>query len=150
MRGRKYIYDAVCEVMPINSVYRVSPSPCNVEQDKYSNYRRYRYDSEEDYPKWYAADSCLRPGYIGGTVLARLLQHPNASSFDITVLVRSAEKGKIPEDKFGVKAVIGSYHEHDKLASLAEGAQVVFQIVSIVFLYCVCLSFNVIMPGRLR
>ena len=31
-------------------------------------------------------------GYIGGSVLSRLLEHPSASTFDITVLVRSEEK----------------------------------------------------------
>ncbi|KAL7278981.1 hypothetical protein ACG7TL_006813 [Trametes sanguinea] len=65
-------------------------------------------------------------GYIGGAVLQKLLQHPNASTFDITVLVRNAEKAKILESKFGVKVVVGTHQELDKLESLAENAHVVF------------------------
>ncbi|OSC98275.1 NAD-P-binding protein [Trametes coccinea BRFM310] len=65
-------------------------------------------------------------GYIGGAVLQKLLQHPNASTFDITVLVRNAEKAKILESKFGVKVVVGTHQELDKLESLAENADVVF------------------------
>ena len=33
-------------------------------------------------------------GYIGGSVLLRFLKHPEASSFNITVLVRSPEKAE--------------------------------------------------------
>ncbi|RPD82721.1 NAD-P-binding protein [Lentinus tigrinus ALCF2SS1-7] len=67
-------------------------------------------------------------GYIGGAVLARLLSHPSASTFDITVLVRNAEKAKILESKFPVKAVVGSHQELDKVESLAENAHVVFEL----------------------
>ncbi|PCH34191.1 NAD(P)-binding protein [Wolfiporia cocos MD-104 SS10] len=64
-------------------------------------------------------------GYIGGSVLTHLLAHSNAKSLDITALIRSEEKAKKLE-QFGVKAVIGSYGEVDKLESLAEQSQVVF------------------------
>jgi len=64
-------------------------------------------------------------GYVGGSVLTRLLRHPSASTFDITVLVRSADKAKTLE-KFGVKAVVGSNDDLDKLESLAEHSHVVF------------------------
>ena len=71
----------------------------------------------------------LFKGYIGGSVLARLLQHPNAKSFEITALVRSEAKAKKLES-FGVKAVIGSYKDdHALTEKLAENAHVVFQIV---------------------
>ncbi|KAI0091097.1 NAD-P-binding protein [Irpex rosettiformis] len=64
-------------------------------------------------------------GYIGGTVLARLLAHPSKDTFDITVLVRSEEKAKKLET-FGVKTVIGSYTDTALVEQLAEKAHVVF------------------------
>ncbi|KAI8980053.1 NAD-P-binding protein [Trametes punicea] len=65
-------------------------------------------------------------GYIGGSVLERLLNHPSANTFDITVIVRNAEKAKILESKFGVNVVLGNHQEHDKLEALAEKAHIVF------------------------
>ncbi|TFK91170.1 NAD-P-binding protein [Polyporus arcularius HHB13444] len=67
-------------------------------------------------------------GYIGGAVLARLLNHPSVSTFAITALVRNPEKAKILESQFGVKAVVGNHHESDKVESLAEGAHVVLNL----------------------
>ena len=67
-------------------------------------------------------------GYIGGCVLVRLLAHPNASTFDITVLVRSAEKAKKLE-AFGVTSVVGSYKDTALVERLAEAADVVFSCV---------------------
>ncbi|KZT03271.1 NAD(P)-binding protein [Laetiporus sulphureus 93-53] len=64
-------------------------------------------------------------GYIGGAVLARLLKHPSAETFDITVLTRDANKAKKLET-FGVKAVVGTHDDLDKLESLAEQSHVVF------------------------
>ncbi|KAI0767997.1 NAD-P-binding protein [Trametes elegans] len=66
-------------------------------------------------------------GYIGGSLLQRLLQHPNASNFAITALVRNESKAKLLEKDFGVKTVVGSLQDLDKLADLAENAHVVFQ-----------------------
>ncbi|KAI0646705.1 NAD-P-binding protein [Trametes meyenii] len=65
-------------------------------------------------------------GYIDSSVLERLLKHPSASTFDIAALVRNADKAKILESKFGVKAVVGNHQELDKLESLAENAHVIF------------------------
>jgi len=65
-------------------------------------------------------------GYIGGSVLNRLLEHPAASTFDITAYLRNADKAKILESKFGVKAAVGTHAELDKLEALAENAHVVF------------------------
>ncbi|KAF9562652.1 NAD(P)-binding protein [Agrocybe pediades] len=51
-------------------------------------------------------------GLIGGTVVNRLLTHPKAASFKITVLVRTSEKA----EKFkplGVDTIIGSYTDND-------------------------------------
>ncbi|RPD59649.1 NAD-P-binding protein [Lentinus tigrinus ALCF2SS1-6] len=66
-------------------------------------------------------------GYIGGSVLQRILQHPEANTFDITALVRDAGKAQLLETKFGVKAVVGSMEEFDKLSQLAENAHIVVQ-----------------------
>ncbi|EJF64808.1 NAD(P)-binding protein [Dichomitus squalens LYAD-421 SS1] len=67
-------------------------------------------------------------GYIGGAVLARLLSHPSANTFEITTIVRSAEKAKILKEKFGVNAIVGTHAEHDKIESLAENSHVVFHL----------------------
>lgn len=66
-------------------------------------------------------------GYIGGSVLARLLGHPEAHSFSITTLVRSqsSAKAKILKEKFNVKAVIGSLDDGGLVSSLTEEADVV-------------------------
>ena len=71
------------------------------------------------------------PGYVGGTVLSRLLSHPDRCSFDITVLVRNKDKAKTLSDKFGLKAVIGTHQELERIASLAERAQYVFNLVGV-------------------
>ena len=68
-------------------------------------------------------------GYIGGTVLDRLLQHSNAKTFDITALVRSPEKAKKLES-FGVKGVVGSLDDYDLVEDLVSKAHVVVDIVS--------------------
>ncbi|KAF8807005.1 NAD(P)-binding protein [Phlegmacium glaucopus] len=49
-------------------------------------------------------------GYIGGSVLSRFLKHPNAASFNITVLVRSPEKAEKLK-AFGVNPVIGDHSD---------------------------------------
>ncbi|KAI0342692.1 NAD(P)-binding protein [Trametopsis cervina] len=64
-------------------------------------------------------------GYIGGSVLARLLSHPSRNSFDISVLVRSAEKAKDLE-AFGVHAIVGSTADSSLVQDLASQAHVVF------------------------
>jgi uncharacterized protein YbjT (DUF2867 family) len=73
-------------------------------------------------------------GYIGASVLDRLLLHPNASTFEITILLRSREKGDkllgvlkdtaIPK----VNIEIGSNADLDKLRKLTSQADVVFSI----------------------
>ncbi|KAF8956535.1 hypothetical protein BDZ97DRAFT_1907176 [Flammula alnicola] len=59
-------------------------------------------------------------GYIGGAVLTRLLQHPDAASFQITALVRSAEKGEKLKT-LGVEVILGSYTD-ENLGFLIEAA----------------------------
>ncbi|KAI0920653.1 hypothetical protein AcV5_010335 [Taiwanofungus camphoratus] len=63
-------------------------------------------------------------GYIGGAILTRLLNHPSASKLDITVLVRNSEKAMRLES-FGVKTVIGSHSDLEKLETLSSQAHVV-------------------------
>ncbi|KAJ7475778.1 hypothetical protein FB451DRAFT_256410 [Mycena latifolia] len=65
-------------------------------------------------------------GYIGGAVLARLLERTLA----ITVLVRSSEKASLFNRTFGkkhnLKAIVGSYSDLKLLRKLAAEADVVF------------------------
>ncbi|KAI0766951.1 NAD-P-binding protein [Trametes elegans] len=65
-------------------------------------------------------------GYIGGSVLQCLLEHPSASTFNITLLVRNAAKGDILRSTYGVDVVVGNHQELGKLESLARNAHVVF------------------------
>lgn len=69
-------------------------------------------------------------GYIGGSVLNRLIQHPEASATEITALVRSEEKATKLE-QFGVKTVLGSLDDASKLEDLVSQTDVVFQTVSL-------------------
>ncbi len=68
---------------------------------------------------------------MGGTVLAHLLNHPERKNFDITALVRDEAKAKILSTNFGLNTVIGTHQDLDKVASLAEAAHIVFNIVSL-------------------
>ncbi|KIP10506.1 hypothetical protein PHLGIDRAFT_33875 [Phlebiopsis gigantea 11061_1 CR5-6] len=64
-------------------------------------------------------------GYVGGSVLTRLLARPDAQTFEITALVRSEEKAKKLED-FGVKTAVGSFKNDVLVERLSEAAHVVF------------------------
>ncbi|KAF8969165.1 hypothetical protein BDZ97DRAFT_1754779 [Flammula alnicola] len=68
-------------------------------------------------------------GYIGGTVLHRLLQHPDAASFQITALIRSAEKGEKLKT-LGVEVILGSYTD-ENLGFLIEAASNADVVVAI-------------------
>ncbi|KAF9449168.1 NAD(P)-binding protein [Macrolepiota fuliginosa MF-IS2] len=63
-------------------------------------------------------------GYIGGSVLERLQSHPDTSSFEITAIVRSAQKAE-GFKKFGVNAVVGSFSDAQLLEDLTAAADVV-------------------------
>ncbi|KAJ6619675.1 hypothetical protein B0H10DRAFT_2024368 [Mycena sp. CBHHK59/15] len=69
-------------------------------------------------------------GYIGGAVLTRLLEHPLARTFYITIIVRSPEKASLFNRDFGrkhqLRAVVGSYNDLELLRQLAADADVVF------------------------
>lgn len=69
-------------------------------------------------------------GYVGGSVLACLLQHPNAATFAITALVRSADKAELLKAQFGVDAVVGSTSDYDFVEKLAADAHILFSIAS--------------------
>ncbi|OSC98270.1 NAD(P)-binding protein [Trametes coccinea BRFM310] len=64
-------------------------------------------------------------GYIGGSILQALLRHRDAKRFEISTLVRDPSKAKILEEKFGVKTVVGSFADEDKLSALAENAHII-------------------------
>jgi uncharacterized protein YbjT (DUF2867 family) len=72
--------------------------------------------------------SPLATGYIGGSVLARLLAHPKRDKFLITALVRSEEKARKLES-FGVTPVVGSFKDFVLVTKLAEQAHVLFSCV---------------------
>ncbi|KIY63090.1 NAD(P)-binding protein [Cylindrobasidium torrendii FP15055 ss-10] len=62
-------------------------------------------------------------GYIGGSVLAELLQHPAARSFEITVLVRAVEKAELLKE-LGLRTIIGSNSDHALLKEAASEADI--------------------------
>ena len=61
--------------------------------------------------------------------MARLLEHPDSTTFEITALVRSTEKAAKLET-LGLKTVIGSYSDLDQLELLTSEADVVFSMVN--------------------
>ncbi|KAG2003466.1 hypothetical protein CC2G_004068 [Coprinopsis cinerea AmutBmut pab1-1] len=66
-------------------------------------------------------------GYIGGSVLARLLNHPIASKSTITAIVRSPDKaGKLKQ--LGVNVVVGSHSDEALVEKLASGSDIVFAL----------------------
>ncbi|KAG6918636.1 hypothetical protein DXG01_012755 [Tephrocybe rancida] len=64
-------------------------------------------------------------GYIGGSVLARLLSHKLSDTFGITILVRDAIKAK-EFRALGVKAVVGSNADLALIQQLAADVDVAF------------------------
>jgi len=91
-------------------------------------------------------------GYIGGSVLNRLLSHPDASTFAFTALVRSAAKASKLE-AIGVKTVIGSLKDDALVESLATEADIVISTVcltSMIFSISVMyLTYLIFFEGRL-
>jgi hypothetical protein len=64
-------------------------------------------------------------GYIGGSILDRLVSHPKRSSFEITSFSRNAAKAQKLESQFGVKSVLGSLDDVQQLEEAAATADVV-------------------------
>ncbi|KAF7979145.1 hypothetical protein HWV62_43387 [Athelia sp. TMB] len=69
-------------------------------------------------------------GYLGGSVLDRLLKHPSAASFIITALVRSQEKAQKLES-LGVKAAVGSLVDTTLVQDLAASSDMIFSIATV-------------------
>ncbi|KAI9439805.1 hypothetical protein H4582DRAFT_1549586 [Lactarius indigo] len=63
-------------------------------------------------------------GYIGGSVLQRLLVHPKRDTFEITALVRSADKAKLL-NTLGINTAVASLSDLDKLTELAAASDVI-------------------------
>jgi hypothetical protein len=68
-------------------------------------------------------------GFIGGSILSRLLKHPKRDTFDITILIRDSAKAESFES-FGLKVVIVSLNSLDKVERLSHEYDIVFQSVS--------------------
>ncbi|KAJ3514590.1 hypothetical protein NLJ89_g2291 [Agrocybe chaxingu] len=64
------------------------------------------------------------PGYIGGSVLSRLLKHEDFSTLNITALVRSPEKAEKLKG-LGVNTVVGSHDDEKLVVSLATESDIV-------------------------
>jgi len=69
-------------------------------------------------------------GFIGGSILAHVLSHKDRAAFQISALLRSEDKARKLQEQFGVKAVVGSTADTDKLTGLAAAADIVFDTVS--------------------
>jgi len=72
-------------------------------------------------------------GYIGGTILDRLLSHPSASSGSFFALVRSEEKAKKLKEA-GITPILGSLSDLDIIEKAASEADVVIAMVSLIVL----------------
>ncbi|CAF1000427.1 unnamed protein product [Rotaria sordida] len=64
-------------------------------------------------------------GYIGGSILTGLLNHPNASNFKITALIRGDESRVKKLESLGVTPVVGSNDSHDIIEKAASQSDVV-------------------------
>ncbi|KAI6142651.1 hypothetical protein BKA82DRAFT_1003327 [Pisolithus tinctorius] len=68
-------------------------------------------------------------GYVGGTVLTRLVDHPTFANSEITLLVRPSKKDKISAlHSLGLNTVLGSYNDLDILEEQASKADIVFSV----------------------
>ncbi|UJR12845.1 hypothetical protein I4U23_017019 [Adineta vaga] len=64
-------------------------------------------------------------GYIGGSILTGLLNHPNASNFKIRTLIRGDENRIKKLETLDVISVIGSNDSHDIIENVASQSDVV-------------------------
>lgn len=64
-------------------------------------------------------------GYIGGSVLDRLIAHPDQKSWDIISYSRNAEKAEVLLSRFGIKSIIGTLDENQKIEDAAAMADIV-------------------------
>jgi uncharacterized protein YbjT (DUF2867 family) len=70
-------------------------------------------------------------GFIGGSVLDRLLAHPDRASFEIVSFSRDAEKAQKLEAQFGVKTVLGSLDDVQKIEDAAVEADLVINMADV-------------------
>lgn len=80
-------------------------------------------------------------GFIGGTIFNKFLQHPDAASFKITVLVRSSDKAdKLKQLQLAaqLEVILGSTEDTSLLESIAANSDVVVSLASSVN----CLIFS--------
>ncbi|KAH9003178.1 hypothetical protein EDB86DRAFT_135118 [Lactarius hatsudake] len=63
-------------------------------------------------------------GYIGGSVLQRLLDHPKIDTFEITALVRNADKATLL-NTVGVNTAVASLSDLDKVTELAAASDII-------------------------
>ncbi|KAI0789838.1 NAD(P)-binding protein [Abortiporus biennis] len=64
-------------------------------------------------------------GYVGGSILARLLAPSYKQKLNITALVRSKEKAQIFETKFGINTIVGTLEDDNILEEAAYNAHIV-------------------------
>ncbi|KAG6327950.1 hypothetical protein ID866_11139 [Astraeus odoratus] len=68
-------------------------------------------------------------GYIGGSVLSRLIEHPTYETTEISVLIRPSKKDKIPAlESLGLKPVLGTYDDLELLKEEASKADIVIAV----------------------
>ncbi|TFY82933.1 hypothetical protein EWM64_g1075 [Hericium alpestre] len=66
-------------------------------------------------------------GYIGGSVIQELLNHPKADQFEITAYVRNEDRAN-KLNGLGLKTALGSLDDTEKLAELASQADIVINM----------------------
>jgi uncharacterized protein YbjT (DUF2867 family) len=64
-------------------------------------------------------------GYIGGSVLDRLIAHPDRKFWDIVSYSRNAEKAEVLLNRFGIRSIIGTLDENQKIEDAAAVADIV-------------------------
>ncbi|EIW84032.1 NAD(P)-binding protein [Coniophora puteana RWD-64-598 SS2] len=74
-------------------------------------------------------------GYIGGSVLQKVLAHPSAATSEFTLLVRSPEKARLLEGYIqavgvDVRVLLGSHSDSDKLEAQAAQSDVIFAMAN--------------------
>ncbi|KAH9945026.1 uncharacterized protein BXZ73DRAFT_73254 [Epithele typhae] len=70
-------------------------------------------------------------GYVGGAVLTRFLADSSIMDhLEITIYIRSAEKAKVFEEQFAIKAAVGEYDDYEKIEKLAEEFSIVVTVGS--------------------
>ncbi|KAJ7671746.1 hypothetical protein B0H17DRAFT_1085063 [Mycena rosella] len=67
-------------------------------------------------------------GYLGGTLISALLDRKDSASFDITALVRSAEKAEKLKNATGINIAMGSHSDLELIETLASKADVILSM----------------------